>query len=194
MKKILAVIFVLTFLFLTACGAAPAAENNAGSTAPEAGASQQSGGETEAAQPSSAPEATVSEPVQEEEDGQNPVMNFIGPYVCDRCTILIECDGPHGAKASVTWSSSASELTEWSMSGIFDEETLSFKYTNGIKTNYVYGEDGIVTNTETVYKDGTGTIAFTEDLILSWVDDTEHAADGMLFSFNSGAMEQWDLN
>ena len=192
MKKTIVVITVLSLLImLAACASAPAAENSAASAGTETAAPQEIIGQEADVQPSEAPETVPAEPV--EEDGQNPVMNFVGPYVCDNCSILIEADGPHGAKASVTWSTSATELTEWSMSGIFDEETLSFKYTNGVKSTYVYGDDGIVTGTETVYKDGSGTFAFTEDLILSWVDDVEHAADGMLFSFNSEAMDQWDL-
>ncbi|MCR4607137.1 MAG: hypothetical protein K5771_05390 [Oscillospiraceae bacterium] len=192
MKKVIAILFVICMLFTAACGSATAAGKS--ESAPAETPNVTVAEPEPSSAPAPAPAETPAASNEVEEDGQNPVMNFVGPYVCDRANVLIEADGAHGAKASVTWSSSATELSEWSMSGIFDEETLSFKYSNGIKTNYVYGEDGFVTSTETVYKDGSGTFAFTVDGILSWVDDTEHAADGMLFTFNAEALSQWDLS
>ena len=37
------------------------------------------------------------------EDGQNPVMNFIGVYGHDRASIMVEADGMENAKITVTW-------------------------------------------------------------------------------------------
>ena len=42
-----------------------------------------------------APAASSSGSSAEADDGQNPVMNFIGNYVCDRANILIETDGKY---------------------------------------------------------------------------------------------------
>ena len=55
-----------------------------------------------------------------EEDGQNPVMNFVGNYTCDRAAMLVEADGTENAKFTVTWGSSAWEHSEWTMSGKLD--------------------------------------------------------------------------
>lgn len=121
------------------------------------------------------------------EDGQNPVMNYIGPYACDNANILVEADGLEGAKATVMWADSASETTKWEMSGSFDESTLTFTYDNCTKTKVTYAEDGSVDSEEIAYSDGTGTMTFAdtgEGTELTWNDAKEHVADGMTFTFN----------
>ena len=76
-------------------------------------------------------------------DGQNPVMNFIGYYVCDRANIYIEAtDEQNGASATVTWGSSAWENSAWTMTGTFDPETLQFEYQDCVRTDYVYDGSG----------------------------------------------------
>ena len=118
-----------------------------------------------------------------EEDGQNPVMNFIGDYQADRCTIHIEADGATDAKISVHWGSSATESSDWTMSGTFDPDTLRINYSNAVKKNIVFDEDG--NDTATVeYEDGVGRIQFYDDGTLAWQDEKE--ADnlvGMTFTF-----------
>ena len=83
------------------------------------------------------------------EDGQNPVMNFIGVYGHDRASIMVEADGMENAKITVTWGSSAAENAEWVMSGKFDPETLTVAYTDCVKTVCVWNEQGEV-ESETV--------------------------------------------
>lgn len=209
MKRILAVLFALCVLLSCACGNAPASGKTEAAPDPaltaevvsESEDSAADAAETEAApaEPSAAPESVDPEPVGEEEkeelvDGQNPVMNFVGPYVCSGCNVFIEADGARGAKASITWSFGAGMLSEWSFSGKFDPDTLSFNYSDGIKKNYTYGDDGFITNTETVYESGTGNIAFTGEGMLYWTDEVEHIADGMMFAFSGGMMEQWGVS
>ena len=123
-----------------------------------------------------------------EDDGQNPIMNFVGPYVADRATINIEADGTDGAKATVSWASSATENSEWVMTGTFNAETLVFEYSDCTKTNTVYDDDGNVTSTEEVYTDGSGSMQFEDGDILSltWQDDEENAGEGMVFTFDPG--------
>ena len=59
------------------------------------------------------------------DEGQNPVMNYVGNYVCGRACITIGAtDESNGTNALVTWSSSAAENSTWVMSGTFDPETL----------------------------------------------------------------------
>ena len=208
MKRILAVLFALCMFLACACGNAPASgmTDAASEPAPTAEAISDSedttadSAETASApaEPSAAPESVVPEPGEGEDeelvDGQNPVMNFVGPYVCSGCNVFIEADGARGAKASITWSFGAGMLSEWSFSGKFDPDTLSFNYSDCVKTNYTYGDDGFITNTETVYENGTGNIAFTGEGMLYWTDEVEHIADGMMFAFSGGMMEQWGVS
>lgn len=122
-----------------------------------------------------------------EEDGQNPIMNFIGPYASDRANILIEANGMEGAKVTVSWADNAGETSEWAMTGTFDTNTLTIAYDNGTKTVRTYNEDGTVKSEEVIYTDGTGTLTFTEAdgaTKLTWNDDKEHVAEGMEFTFN----------
>lgn len=124
----------------------------------------------------------------EPDEGQNPIMNFVGTYGHDRATIVIGAtDEKNGANATVTWASSAAENSTWTMSGTFDSETLQFEYHDCIKTDYVYGEDGEVKSQEEVYTGGHGFMTFKEGdpLTLTWQDDQENIADGTVFEYSS---------
>ena len=125
----------------------------------------------------------------EPDDGQNPVMNFVGTYICGRAAIVIGAtDEENGANATVTWSSSAAENSEWTMSGTFDPEKLQFEYHDCVRTDYVYGEDGEVSSQEEVYTGGHGFMFFTDDpLSLTWQDDAEDAGKDMVFEYASAA-------
>jgi hypothetical protein len=120
-----------------------------------------------------------------EEDGQNPVMNYIGDYVCDRADISIEAQGTNEAKVIVTWGSSAWESAEWVMSGVFDDEALLIEYHDCVKNVTTFDEDGEIKDVEEVYTGGHGTLNFAEDGTLTWTDDQEKIADGMTFTFMS---------
>ena len=116
-------------------------------------------------------------------EDQNPVSEYEGMYSCDRALINIGPDGKDGVKAVVTWGSSASEHSEWVMSGTFDEDDLVFEYHDCVKTDYVYDEDGEKESEEEVYKGGHGFMKFKDGdkVTLTWQDDQEHAADDMVF-------------
>lgn len=120
------------------------------------------------------------------DEGQNPVMNFVGNYVCGRACILIGAtDESNGANATVTWGSSAAENSTWVMSGTFDPETLQFEYHDCVRTDYVYGEDGEVASQEEIFTGGHGFMTFKEGdpLTLTWQEDQEHVADDMVFEY-----------
>lgn len=126
------------------------------------------------------------------DNGQNPVMNYVGNYVCGRASILIGAtDENNGADAIVTWSSSAAENSTWVMSGTFDPETLQFEYHDCVKTDYVYGEDGEVASQEEVFTGGHGIMTFVDGdpITLTWQEDQEHAADDMVFEYAGMAPE-----
>ena len=198
MKKTIAILFVICMLFTAACGSAPAAGKSESAPAETPNVTlvepEPSSAPAPAPAETPAPSPEVEEDANVEVDGQNPVMNFVGPYVCGGYSVFVEADGAKKARISITTSQSATELAEWTISGDFDTETLSINYKDAVKTLYVTGDDGLIKSTETVYEDGTGTIAFTEEGMLSWVDEKDHVADGMLFAFMGGKMEQWDLS
>ena len=127
----------------------------------------------------------------EPDDGQNPVMNFIGNYVCDRASVFISADGDEGASAIVTWGSSAWENSSWMMTGTFDPETLQFEYHDCVRIDYVYDESGEETSQTEIYTGGHGFMFFAEGdpLTLTWQDDQENVADGMVFEY-AGAIPE----
>lgn len=121
-----------------------------------------------------------------QEDGQNPIMNFVGRYGIERCTIEIAPAGTPGwAEATINWRTSAAEVSSWTMSGPFDPKTLTIAYDNCVKTDYVYGEDDKIQSEEVVYENGTGRITFDETvgLLLTWEDDQENIAAETVFAY-----------
>ena len=170
MKKWICLIAVLAMLFsLAACSAkTDGAEKDA---APSDSAAP--------AAPSDAASAGV-------EDGQNPVMNFVGNYAMDRATILVEADGAENAKITVRWSGSAWEHAEWVMTGKLDTETLVVDYKDCVKTLCTYSESGELKSEDVEYENGTGSFTFHTDgdaITLTWDDAMEQIADGMEFEY-----------
>ncbi len=119
----------------------------------------------------------------EEEEGQNPMMNFIGDYAAGRAQAHIECTGMEGGQITINWGSSAWENTEWIMTGVLDTDTLTLDYTDGIRTDYVYDEDGNETGT-IVYENGSGSFQFDEDLTFTWTDEMEDAGKDLVFEWS----------
>ena len=117
------------------------------------------------------------------DDGQNPVMNFIGDYACDRCSIHVEAEGDEDAAVTIHWGSSAFDGSDWTMTGHFDPETLTVSYLDGVRVDRTYSEDGELQMETIVYENGTGYFQFNEDLTLTWTDGMEHMADDMVFSY-----------
>ena len=114
-------------------------------------------------------------------------MNFVGPYASGRASMMVEADGADGAKVSITWSSSAAEHSEWVMSGDFDPDTFTIHYSNAVKTNYVYNEDGSVKSEEVEYSDGTGRIRFSNETPLSctWENEKESEQGALEFTWSA---------
>ena len=152
MKKLLSLLLALAMVFaLAACAAKEAPEG-------------------------SEPAGSQAAP----DDGQNPVMNFVGTYASGRAAIHVEPDGMDGAKLSVNWGSSAWEHSEWTMSGKFDPDTLTIEYSDCVRKDVAFAEDGSVASETVVYENGMGTVHFENDN-LYWKDDEEHVADDMVF-------------
>ena len=119
--------------------------------------------------------------------GQNPVMNLIGNYVSDRAAITVSCTGEDEAAFFVTWSSSASTHSEWTMSGKFNTENNTVSYTNCTRKTIEFNEDGSVANEIIDYENGSGTFEFVNSdgaTALKWNDDVEAVASEMVFEYN----------
>ena len=173
MEKIVLASVLILALLLAACGGAarqPAAE-------PEA---------EEIIVSETAEETTPAEQSAPAEDGQNPVMNFVGTYAAGRPSITVACDGMDGARFTVYWSSSAWEHSEWTMSGKLDLDTLTVRYTDCVRKDVTANEDGSLFASSIVYENGSGSISFlAEENALTWNDEQEHMADELVFRFTA---------
>ena len=121
-------------------------------------------------------------------DGQNPVMNFIGNYYDGRAYVSVEPEGENGAKITVSWGNSCNSRTVWTMSGIFNEETTSVSYENGFKKSVTYNSHGEIISEEYLSTNCKGVFVFSYDGV-TWDEQDEHIADGMVFRFN-GSVEE----
>ena len=136
------------------------------------------------------PDVEVAALTEEDISGQNPVMNFIGRYYCDRCimTVATKENSEKGAEITVQWGGSAWESAEWRMSGDLDMETLTIEYDDCVKSEKVYKDEGELESETEIYRNGKGRIIFQSGLgsrNLIWEDDEEHIADGFVFEYNS---------
>lgn len=121
-----------------------------------------------------APDETVSETAQDSgEDGQNPVMNFIGNYENGGTYILVEADAKDGAIFTVEEPLTDDEKYTYSFSGTLDLDTLKVYYSNCTKKDIKLNPQGNVTEELTEYTDGTGIVIFHDDGTLEWQDETE---------------------
>ena len=181
-KKLVAMVVAMCVLSATGCGTAAPAQSES-SAASEAQV-------TEEPEITETPEVT-EEPAATEapEEGQNPVMNFVGNYnAADSVEALVEADGTENAIVTVTYAGSPWFHDEIVMSGKFDAETLTMDFENGTLTEYSYNADGSV-RTETIsYRDGKGKAVF--DANDGTMTLTEHFQSGdreTVFAFGPAA-------
>lgn len=120
---------------------------------------------------------------EEDPDWQNPVMNFIGEYQCERAHALVECLGKEDAWITIEWGSSVSELARWDIVGRLDLDTLTVSYEGCTKQIVTYDSSGEVVSQEPVYEDGTGTVVFHDDGTFTWHEDQSEYGTDMLFEW-----------
>ena len=118
---------------------------------------------------------------EEDPDWQNPVMNFVGEYQCDRAHATVECFGNEDAWITIEWGDSAREFTRWIVVGRLDTETLSIEY-EGASKSIVSVDDSGEETAEDVYMDGTGTITFNADGTFTWHEDQSASGTDMVFT------------
>ncbi|MBR3740383.1 MAG: hypothetical protein IKN04_07960 [Clostridia bacterium] len=106
---------------------------------------------------------------------------FEGVWQCDRATIAMYWE-EEGFKVLITWGSSAWEHSEWEYSCYYHEENntvVSVPF--GIRTEYVYGDNGELVSATEAYNDGEAVFSLDEEGKLIWLDEKENAGDGMRF-------------
>ena len=103
----------------------------------------------------------------------NPVKAYEGTYQSDRATVTVKASGKSDAKITVQWASSAWENSVWEMSGMFDPSVYRVDYGNGVRTDYVYKDNGDVSSKKVIYKNSTGRIQFKDKKTLVWRDENE---------------------
>lgn len=124
---------------------------------------------------------------EEDPDWQNPVMNFVGEYQCDRAHATVECLGYDEAWISIEWGSSARETTNWVISGRLDTDTLSIEYTGCAKTDFIYDDNGEIKSDESEYEEVPGAVVFHDDGTFTWRRDLSEPGDDMLFQWIGAA-------
>ena len=121
---------------------------------------------------------------EEDPDWQNPVMNFVGDYQCDRARAHVECLGFDEAAITIEWAGSAWELARWDIWGRLDTETLTVEYSNVTKSIVTYDDSGEIVSQEPEYEDGTGTITFNyEENSFTWHEDQSVYGVDMVFEW-----------
>ncbi|MBQ8137125.1 MAG: hypothetical protein IJ174_06805 [Clostridia bacterium] len=80
----------------------------------------------------------------------------------------------------LSWSSSASETTEWRMTGAMDG-VGDLSYQDGTKANVTYGNNGEKTSEETLYTNGEGWFTYTGEALV-WTDFSEEKAYEFYFT------------
>ena len=140
-------------------------------------------GKQEAAAPAEPEQEAAATATATEEDGQNPIMNFIGNYGYERATMEVSALGMEKSGITVWWSSSAAEHYEWTMTGVLDADALTLEYTDCVKKDVVFNEAGEIVSETVLYENGTGTVRFFMDGHVEWEDAMEHAADGAVFEW-----------
>ncbi len=122
---------------------------------------------------SSATGTVVTQASEENEGGQNPIMNFVGKYDNGGCFITVEAVGSNEAMFTVDIPLTDDEAERYTFSGEFEEDTLSVHYSNSTKKVLTLAADGSVTDEKIEYTDGSGKILFHEDGTLDWQDEKE---------------------
>ena len=120
---------------------------------------------------------------EEDPDWQNPVMNFVGEYQCDRAHALVETLGTDEARITIDWGGSAEGTAHWDIFGRLNTDTLTIEYFGCTKAIITYGESGDIESLETVYEDGTGTIVFGDDGTFTWHEDQSESGEDMVFEW-----------
>ena len=108
--------------------------------------------------------------------------DYVGTWfdeTSQRATLEITDLGNDQYEMLLSWGSSASEATEWRMSGALDG-VGDLAYAGGTKAHVVYGENGEIVSEEAVYTDGEGWFSVAEGGLV-WTDFQEETCADFFF-------------
>ena len=117
---------------------------------------------------------------EEDPDWQNPVLNYAGQYRCGKTTAQVECSGSDAAQILIE-RSKGSETTYWIITGRFDADTLTIRYSGCTKAKVVYDDKGEAQSTDQEYENGAGTIVFSGDGDFTWREDQPEPGEELVF-------------
>lgn len=117
------------------------------------------------------------------DDGQNPVMDYVGEYQSGRAHALVEARGADGYVITIAWGDSAWSLAEWVIEGNVDVNTMTSRYSNAAKTYVTYDEEGAWESAELLSDECSGSIAFNADGTFTWHDDQSEYEEDMVFEW-----------
>ena len=124
---------------------------------------------------------TMTVPGMSEAEYETFYADLAGQYYdsySQRATMTAEADGANGVKITVDWSSSASELTEWTMTARLYEDGLLSYYDCAV-SNITTAEDGTET-VDIVSTDGEGWFTFDGDK-LCWTGAADESCVNCVF-------------
>ncbi len=128
-------------------------------------------------QENAASEAKTSEEQASESSSQIQRYDFEGQYYAGRGNLSITQEADGSFLIEVWWRSSASEHSEWVMTGTYDEGANRITYSDCVKHDYTLKENAEVDTDVTAYTDGTGNIQIIDGSTIVWTDDQDHIAD-----------------
>lgn len=166
-------ITMLMVVSIAGCGAAPSADTGAAAESQVTAESQ----------------ITEDSGLTVEDEGQNPVMNFVGVYSSgDSMEALVEAEEAENAKITVTYAGSPWFHHQTIMSGHFDSETLTVEFDNAAMTEYTYNSDGSVKEEKVTYTDCTGSAVFgPEDGTLTITEKFESSDVETVFTWGEAS-------
>ena len=137
---------------------------------------------------------TPEQPEQPEQ--QETVIDYTGSYqdrVSQRATMSIVTGEDGTLDFGISWSNSAFETNEWTMSGKLSEDGTRVDYTDGKMVTILSGEPEETTETtettetaetpaeeQVVYENGTGHFDIA-DGVFTWVSDNDEFAESPVF-------------
>lgn len=105
--------------------------------------------------------------------------DYLHVWSCDRCYITVE-KVKKKYIVSVSWSSSASDSSQWTYPCTFDKKTSSLVCKSGAMRAEVSVSSSGKEKLKVVYKDGSGSFRISSGT-LRWVDDKENAGQDKYF-------------
>ena len=184
MKKKLLSIIMGSFMALqiVACGSAEAASAEGLKVEKVAEAAKETADATETPQETEKASETATEAAVETQNAQaddatkNQASDFAGQYYAGDGNLSITRQDDGSYLIEVWWGINAAQHGEWVMHGTFDGvDTIT--YSDCVKHEITFNENGDVESDETIYSDGTGSIKIVNDNTIMWNDDAEHVAD-----------------